>query len=189
MDKPRCQWVTDDLLYITYHDEEWGSFSRFYDDHYLFEMLTLEGAQAGLSWLQILKRREHYRQAFAEFNPYIVSQFNQERAAELLQNEGIIRHRGKIESTINNAQAFVRVQKEFGNFYHYLTEFFSNNIPIKNEWSSATEVPTQTAQSEKLSKDLRKRGFTFVGPVICYSFMQAVGIVQDHTKNCWLFHE
>lgn len=188
MEKNRCEWVTKDPLYIQYHDEEWGNIERFCDDHYLFEMLTLEGAQAGLSWITILKRREHYREAFDHFDPLIVASYTEEKINNLLDNKGIIRNERKIKSTVNNAKAFVNIQEEWGSFHNYLWEFFGGK-QIKNHWKSHEEVPASTVESEKLSKELRKRGFSFVGPVICYSFMQAVGLVNDHTVDCYLYHE
>ncbi|MEI3613069.1 DNA-3-methyladenine glycosylase I [Pseudogracilibacillus sp. SO30301A] len=188
MEKNRCEWVTKDLLYIQYHDEEWGNIERFCDDHYLFEMLTLEGAQAGLSWITILKRRENYREAFDQFDPLKVAAYTEEKIKNLLDNKGIIRNKRKIKSTVNNAKAFINIQEECGSFHHYLWEFFGGK-QIKNHWKRHEEVPAATKESEKLSKELRKRGFSFVGPVICYSFMQAVGLVNDHTVDCYLYHE
>lgn len=184
-DQRRCSWVTDDPIYIEYHDEEWGIPS--YDDQYLFEMISLEGAQAGLSWLTILKRRENYRLAFHYFDPNIVSQYREEQVQELLHNEGIIRNELKIRSVITNAEAFLQVQKEFGSFSSYIWGFVGGK-PIMNDWLDQSEVPTKTALSEQMSKDLRRRGFKFVGPVICYAFMQAVGMVNDHEQGCFLYH-
>lgn len=181
----RCHWVTDDPLYITYHDEEWGL--PAYDDRYLFEMLTLEGAQAGLSWITILKRRENYRKAFTNFDPTIVSTFSSEQIATILQDEGIIRNKLKVHSAVTNAQAFLKVQAEFGRFSNYIWEFV-NGEPILNDWKTADEVPASTDISKEMSSDLRKRGFKFVGPVICYAYMQAIGMVHDHTKDCALYH-
>ena len=186
MDKQRCAWVTEDPLYIQYHDEEWGK--PVYDDQHLFEMLSLEGAQAGLSWITILKRRENYREAFDDFDPKKVSTYCEEKVEQLLNNEGIIRNKLKIQSVITNAKAFLKIQDEFGSFSNYLWQFVDGK-PIINNWSSQEEIPTFTTESESLSKDLKMRGFKFVGPVICYAYMQAVGMVHDHTKNCFLFHE
>lgn len=186
MEKKRCGWVTEDPVYIQYHDEEWGDFSRFNNDHYLFEMLTLEGAQAGLSWITILKRRENYREAFDLFDPEIISRYTDAKKQELLNNEGIIRNRLKIESTINNAKAFLNIQEEYGSFHAFLWNFVGEKR-IVNHFETDEEVPASTKESERLSKELRKRGFSFAGPVICYSFMQAVGLVNDHTANCFLF--
>ncbi|MBO1002290.1 DNA-3-methyladenine glycosylase I [Pseudogracilibacillus auburnensis] len=185
MEKNRCAWVTDDPLYVKYHDEEWGSLERFTDDHYLFEMLTLEGAQAGLSWITILKRRENYREAFDQFDPTIVANYGEDEKTLLLQNEGIIRNRRKIESTIKNADAFLRVQAEFGSFHAFLWEFIGGK-QIVHHWREHADVPASSEMSINLSKELKKRGFTFVGPVICYSFMQAVGMINDHTTDCFL---
>lgn len=179
----RCSWVTDDPLYIQYHDEEWGR--PVYDDQHLFEMLSLEGAQAGLSWITILRRRENYRHAFDYFDPQVIQHYDEMRIQTLLQNAGIIRNQLKIRSVISNAKAFILVQKEFGSFHNYLWQFVDNE-PILNDWQSATEVPASTKESELLSKDLKKRGFKFVGPVICYAFMQAIGMVNDHEEKCYL---
>lgn len=181
----RCSWVTEDPLYITYHDEEWGR--SVYDDQHLFEMLSLEGAQAGLSWLTILKRRENYRNAFDNFDPVIVQSYDEAKVQELLQNAGIIRNKLKVRSVISNAKAFVQVQQEFGSFHTYLWQFV-NNEPLLNDWESNAEVPASTKESEVLSKDFKKRGFKFVGPVICYAFMQAVGMINNHEKKCFLHH-
>ncbi len=185
-DVSRCGWVTNDPIYITYHDEEWGNMRDFQDDHYLFEMLTLEGAQAGLSWITILKRREAYREAFHYFDPVNVALFTEEQIESLMENEGIIRNKRKIVSTVGNAQAFFKVQREFGSFHQYLWDFFDQK-QIINNWQTAEEIPASTADSLCLSKALKKRGFSFVGPVICYSFMQAIGIVNDHTMECFLY--
>lgn len=191
MKKIRCEWVTDDPDYIRYHDEEWGprpaegSSVINHDDRYLFEMLSLEGAQAGLSWLTILKRRDNYRKAFDHFDPLVVAHYDEDKVASLLENKGIIRNQLKIRSVISNAQALLKVQEEFGSFNTYVWQFVGGK-PIINRWVSHSEVPAQTKESEALSKDLKKRGFKFVGPVICYSFMQAVGLVNDHTKECFL---
>lgn len=185
--------MTGDPLYKQYHDVEWGvPFAQLKnppyenEDEYLFEMLTLEGAQAGLSWLTILKRRENYRKAFDYFSVEKICQYDEAKVNELMQNKGIIRHELKIRSVINNAQAFMNVQDEFGSFHKYVWSFV-NNEPIINEWRTASEVPTETKISKKLSNDLRKRGFTFIGPKICYAFMQAVGMVDDHTQDCFLY--
>lgn len=188
MTRERCGWVTEDEIYQRYHDTEWGSLSHFKKDRYLFEMLVLEGAQAGLSWITILKRRENYRKAFDGFDPSIVSGYDDEKVAELLVDAGIIRNRRKVASTIKNAQAFCEIQAEYGSFHQYVWEFFEER-QIKNNWETHEDVPAQTAESVRLSKELKKRGFSFVGPVICYSFMQAVGLVNDHAQNCYLYHK
>lgn len=184
--KKRCAWVTDHPLYQQYHDEEWGT--PVYDDQRLFEMLSLEGAQAGLSWLTILKRRENYRNAFDHFVPEIVRDYDEDKIKKLLNNEGIIRNRLKVKSVISNAEEFIKVQEEFGSFSSYLWRFVDGE-PIINHWKTAAEVPTTTIESERLSKDLKRRGFKFVGPVICYAFMQAIGMVNDHTIDCYLYSE
>ena len=183
MDVTRCSWVTDEPIYIAYHDEEWGL--PVHDDRKFFEMLTLEGAQAGLSWITILKRRENYRKAFDDFNVERICQYSQGKVEELLQDAGIIRNRKKIESVIKNAQAFIRIQEEFGSFDTYIWQFVGGK-PIINHWNKHEEVPAKTRESEAMSKDLKKRGFTFVGPTILYAFMQATGMVNDHTKECFL---
>ncbi|MCV0399196.1 MAG: DNA-3-methyladenine glycosylase I [Nitrosarchaeum sp.] len=176
--KKRCEWATEEPN-ISYHDKEWGR--PQHNDQTLFEFLILEGAQAGLSWTTILKRREGYRKAFANFDPLKVSKFNQKDIAALLKNESIIRNKLKIMSAINNAKQFLRIQEEFRSFDKYIWRFVSYK-PIKNKFKTSSELPTSSTISEQMSKDLKKRGFTFVGPTICYAFMQAVGMVNDHTK-------
>ena len=178
----RCEWAGNDDLYIHYHDTEWGV--PVYDDQKLFEFLLLEGAQAGLSWITILKRREGYRKAFAEFQPQKVARFNQKHIEKLLNNPGIIRNRLKIESAIANAKAFLEVQEEFGSFSTYQWDFV-DGTPIQNKFRSLGDLPAKTAVSEALSKDLKKRGFSFVGPTIVYAHMQAVGMVNDHLTSCF----
>ncbi len=185
MKRQRCRWVTDDPLYIAYHDHEWGR--PVYDDRKLFEMLTLEGAQAGLSWLTILKRREHYRQAFDRFDPEKICKYGPDQLHNLLTNEGIIRNRLKIRSVVTNAKAFLHIQAEYGTFCKYIWQFVGGK-PLLNHWNTAEDVPSSTEQSERMSKDLKKHGFKFVGPTICYAFMQATGMVHDHTKECFLYH-
>lgn len=177
----RCYGSNDERM-ARYHDEEWGV--PVHDDRTLFEFLTLEGAQAGLSWQTILNRREGYRRAFAGFDPVVVAAFDAAKVDELVQDPGIIRHRGKIEATISNAQAFLKVQTEFGSFDAYLWRFVGGQ-PKQNNWTSMREVPARTAESDALSKDLRKRGFKFVGSTICYAYMQAVGMVNDHPVTCF----
>ncbi|MGJ9459498.1 DNA-3-methyladenine glycosylase I [Oceanobacillus sp. CF4.6] len=186
MGKERCDWVTSDPIYINYHDDEWGV--PVHDDRKLFEMLTLEGAQAGLSWITILKRRENYREAFENFDPEIISKYDEKIIDGLQQNAGIIRNKSKINSVITNARAFLQVQEEFGTFDQYSWQFVDGS-PIKNDWDSLAEVPAKTKRSEQMSKDMKKRGFKFVGPTICYAFMQATGMVNDHTKECFLYHQ
>jgi DNA-3-methyladenine glycosylase I len=177
----RCPWARNELS-IAYHDAEWGVPRR--DDRVLFEFLILEGAQAGLSWDTILKKRGRYREVFADFDPARVARFTPARVERLLADPGIVRHRGKVEGTIRNARAFLEVQKEFGSFDAYAWSFVGG-APIVNGWTSLKQVPASTPQSTALSKDLRRRGFTFVGPTICYAFMQAVGMVNDHLVSCF----
>lgn len=181
----RCEWAQSKLA-IAYHDKEWGM--PVHDDCTLFEFLTLEGAQAGLSWETILKRREGYRKAFDSFDPRVVAQYDQAEVTELLADAGIIRHRGKIEATIQNARAFLAVQKEFGTFDAYLWRFVGGK-PRVNSWRTLAQVPAHTAESTALSKDLSKSGFKFAGPTICYALMQAVGMVNDHLVSCYRYEE
>jgi DNA-3-methyladenine glycosylase I len=177
----RCAWAKDDLS-VVYHDTEWGV--PVHDDRKLFEMLVLEGAQAGLSWITILKKRETYRRAFDNFDMRKVARYNSDRVKTLLANSGIVRNRLKIEATIRNAQAFLAVQKEFGSFDVYIWNFVGGK-PIQNRRNSLRDLPARTSQSDVMSKDLLKRGFKFVGSTICYAFMQAVGMVDDHTTDCF----
>ena len=181
----RCGWAQSELT-IAYHDQEWGV--PVHDDRTLFEFLTLEGAQAGLSWETVLKRREGYRRAFSGFDARIVAQYGQPKVDELLADAGIIRHRGKIEATIRNAEAFLAVQSEFGSFDAYLWRFVSGQ-PRINSWQTLDEIPARTPESAALSKELSKRGFKFVGPTICYALMQAVGMVNDHLVGCFRYTE
>ena len=178
----RCGWCGNDTLYQEYHDHEWGKVVR--DEQTLFEFLVLESAQAGLSWITILRRRENYRAAFASFDPSKVALFTSDDVDRLLLDAGIIRHRGKIESTITNAQLFLGIQKEFGSFYKYLYSFMPDGKPIVNTIKDYRSAATHTAISDALAKDLKKRGFKFFGTVICYAFMQAVGMVNDHIEEC-----
>jgi len=177
----RCRWATEDLD-VRYHDQEWGV--PLHDDVGLFELLTLEGAQAGLSWSTVLRKREGYRRAFAQFDPARVARFTGARVERLLTDAGIIRHRGKIEATVTNARAFVAVQRERGTFDSYLWEFVDGR-PQQNHWTSFRQVPAETKTSQALSRDLIRRGFKFVGPTICYALMQAAGLVNDHTVDCF----
>lgn len=179
----RCEWAKDDLM-IQYHDNEWGI--PIHDDQKLFEMLILEGAQAGLSWSTILKRRKTYREAFSNFDPLQVSKYTQKDVNRLLKDEGIIRNNLKIQSTINNAKQFLAIQKEFGSFDTYIWNFVDNK-PITNNYKKLGDIPTSTPLSDKISKDLKKREFNFVGSTICYAFMQAVGMTNDHTANCFRY--
>lgn len=178
----RCGWCGNDTLYTNYHDNEWGKPIK--DDRALFEFLVLESAQAGLSWITILRRREEYRKAFAEFQVYDVSQMTSTDVDTLLKDSGIIKHRKKIESTITNAQIFIEIQREFGSFYQYLYHFLPEQKPIINHWKSLNQVPATTELSDRIAKDMKKRGFRFFGSTICYAYMQAVGMVNDHLENC-----
>ena len=180
--KTRCGWAGADPLYVAYHDEEWGV--PVHDDQTLFEFLILEGAQAGLSWSTILNKRENYRRAFDNFDPKQVAAYDEAKVAELLSDPGIVRNRLKVRSAVGNARAFLAVQEEFGRFDVYVWQFVGGQ-PKQNGWQTLAEVPAQTAESEAMSKDLRRRGFNFVGPTICYAFMQAVGMVNDHTVDCF----
>ncbi len=178
----RCAWTTNDPLYLDYHDKEWGT--PVHDDRILFEFLILEGAQAGLSWITILKKRENFRLAFDNFDPVIIAAYNKTKIDKLMKNEGIIRNRLKIYAAVINAQAFLKVQKEFGSFDKYIWQFTGGAVK-QNNWESIKGVPSFTKESDLMSKDLKKRGFKFVGSTICYAFMQAVGMVNDHTVDCY----
>ena len=180
----RCGWVTDDPLYIAYHDQEWGV--PVHDDRVLFEFLLLEGAQAGLSWLTILRKRENYRRAFARFDARKIARFDRAKVSRLLADPGIVRNELKVAAAIGNAQAFLKVQEEFGSFDAYIWRF-TGGKPKRNAWNSLREIPAKTPESEAMSKDLAKRGFQFVGSTICHAFMQAVGMVSDHTVDCFRF--
>ncbi|WP_026696092.1 DNA-3-methyladenine glycosylase I [Peribacillus kribbensis] len=177
----RCGWVNDDPLYIEYHDTEWGV--PVYDDRLLFEYLNLEGAQAGLSWYTILKKRENYRRAFNRFDPDKIAQYDEEKIKELMKNEGIVRNSLKIHAVIANAHAYGKVVQEFGSFSRFIWSFVDEK-PIQNHFDSLEQVPASTEISTRMSKELKKRGFKFVGPTICYAFMQAVGMVNDHVTAC-----
>jgi DNA-3-methyladenine glycosylase I len=178
----RCEWLTKEEIYIKYHDEEWGV--PVFDDRLLFEMLTLEGAQAGLSWITVLKKRDNYKEAFDNFDVEKIATYGEETIESLLENKGIIRNKLKVKSTITNAKAFIDIQKEFGSFSSYIWSFV-NNKPIINDWAHVSEIPAKTELSDKISKELKKRGFKFVGSTIIYAYMQAVGIVNDHTDLCF----
>lgn len=182
----RCAWVGDTAIYQDYHDREWGV--PVHDDRQLFEFLTLEGAQARLSWLTILKKREGYRAAFAGFDPQAVARFDDKRVTELLQNPTIVRNRLKVESTVSNARAFLKVQEAFGSFAAYQWRFVDGH-PLQNAWRTLKEVPATSEISDVFSKDLKKRGFRFVGSTIIYAHMQAVGMVNDHTVDCFRWRE
>ncbi len=185
-DVPRCGWSGTDPLYIKYHDEEWGV--PVHDDNKIFEFLVLEGAQAGLSWLTVLKKRDNYRKAFNNFDPRKVSRYDSQKAEELIGNPGIIRNRQKINSAVNNANAFLRVQEEFGSFDSYIWQFV-NGKPKRNRWSSLKQIPAHTKESDLLSIDLKRLGFKFVGTTICYAHMQATGMVNDHITSCFRYRQ
>lgn len=182
-DRKRCSWATTQL-YIEYHDNEWGK--PVHDDRKLFEMLILEGMQAGLSWLTILNKRTAFREAFDEFDYEKIALYGEDKIDRLMQNAGIVRNRLKIKSAIINAQQFIKVQKEYGSFDVFIWSYVDNK-PILNHFRSETEIPSTTPLSDKISKDLKKRGFKFVGSTIVYAYMQAVGIVNDHVKGCYLY--
>lgn len=184
--KHRCKWANNDSLLVEYHDKEWGV--PVFDDRLLFEFLNLEGAQAGLSWLTVLKKRENYRALFNNFDPLKISKYNANKIEALLKNPGIIRNRLKVESTIINAKAYLDLLKEWDSFAHYMWHFVENK-PIQNSWGHFKKIPTKTSISDRISKDLKKRGFKFVGSTICYAFMQAVGMVNDHTIDCFRHKE
>ncbi len=181
----RCDWVpVGDPLYLAYHDEEWGVPSH--DDRHLFELLTLEGAQAGLSWATILRKRPGYRNAFAEFDPATVARFDERDVERLLADPGIVRNRLKVESAVNNARRVLDVQSEFGSLDSYLWRFVDGS-PIVRGWRTLAELPAETGESRAMSRDLKKRGFRFVGPTVCYAFMQAAGLVNDHVVSCFRY--
>jgi DNA-3-methyladenine glycosylase I len=182
----RCAWSTNDPLYITYHDQEWGV--PIHDDRLLFEFLVLEGAQAGLSWITILRKRQNYRRAFDQFDPQKVALYDDEKILELLNNPGIIRNRAKINAAIGNARAFLAIQEEFDSFDAYVWRFVGGKA-IQNAWTDMAQIPAKSAEAETLSKDLVRRGFKFVGPTICYAHMQATGMVNDHIVDCFRYHE
>lgn len=186
MEKHKCGWCKGDELYEAYHDEEWGVPVR--DDDTLFEFLILETFQAGLSWITILKKRENFRKAFDNFNYKKIATYKQDKIDELLKNEGIIRNKLKVNATITNAQAFMNIQKEFGSFSKYIWDFVDGK-PIKNKVKNYKEAPGNTPLSEVISKDLKKRGFKFVGATVIYAQMQATGMVNDHEVNCFRYHE
>jgi DNA-3-methyladenine glycosylase I len=186
MDKRRCEWCSDDPLYTAYHDLEWGV--PDHDDRRLFEMLILEGAQAGLSWLTILRKRDQYRKAFHGFDADRIARYGARDLERLLSDPGIVRNRLKIEATITNAQAYLKILDEFGSFDRFLWRYVDNR-PVQNGWRSGAEIPSRTEASDRLSKDLRAGGFKFVGSTICYAFMQAVGMVNDHVVPCFRYLE
>lgn len=180
--KTRCEWVGDDPLYVAYHDEEWGV--PVHDDRVLFEFLILEGAQAGLSWITILRKRENYRRAFDGFDPAKMARYDRRKVTALLQDEGIVRNRLKVESAVDNARAYLDLREEFGSFDAWVWRYV-NGRPIQNSWETQKNIPARTPESEAMSKDLKQRGFRFVGSTICYAFMQAAGMVNDHVAGCF----
>jgi DNA-3-methyladenine glycosylase I len=182
----RCAWSGDDPLYVDYHDREWGV--PLHDDCRLFEALVLDGAQAGLSWITILRKREAYRRAFGGFDPRCVAQFGEREVERLLADPGIVRNRAKIASAVRNAKAFARVQEEFGSFDAFIWRFVGGR-PRRNAWRSQSQIPARTAESDAMSRELAGRGFNFVGPTICYAFMQACGLVNDHVVDCFRWSE
>lgn len=182
----RCQWCQGDPLYIKYHDKEWGV--PVHTDRKLFEFLILEGAQAGLSWITVLKKRPAYREAFDRFDFNKIAQYKQAKIDNLLNNPGIIRNKLKVNGAVKNAQAFIKIREEFGTFNKYIWQF-TDQKTINNSWKTLKDIPANTAESDLMSKDLKKRGFTFVGSTICYAFMQAIGMVNDHTVDCFRYKE
>jgi DNA-3-methyladenine glycosylase I len=184
--RKRCSWSVSDPLYISYHDDEWGV--PVHDDRKMFEMLILEGAQAGLSWITILRKRENYRKAFDAFDPQKVARYDSRKLKELLKNEGIVRNRLKIEAAVKNARAFLRIQEEFGSFDAYVWKFVGGS-PKQNRRRTLKQIPPRTKESDHMSKDLKARGFSFVGSTICYAHMQATGMVNDHLVSCFRYKE
>jgi DNA-3-methyladenine glycosylase I len=180
--KKRCGWAGSDPLYVAYHDREWGV--PLHDDRRLFELLVLEGAQAGLAWITILRKRENYRRAFDRFDATRIARYDRRRVAALLRDPGIVRNRAKVEGAVRSARAFLEIVREHGSFDRYIWSFVGGR-PIRNRWRTPREIPVETAESKAMSKDLRRRGFTFVGPTICYAFMQAAGLVDDHVAGCF----
>ena len=184
--KSRCSWSSTDPLYRKYHDTEWGV--PLHNDRRLFEFLILDGAQAGLSWFTILRKRQNYRKAFDHFDPHKIAGYDTRKVSELLSNEGIVRNKLKINAAIQNAISFLAVQREFGSFNNYIWQFVGGDT-IKNKWECLAEIPAQTQESAAMGADLKKRGFKFVGPTICYAFMQAAGLVNDHVVDCFRYEE
>ena len=180
----RCPWCGNDGLYVKYHDEEWGV--PVHDDNKHFEFLVLESAQAGLSWITILKKRENYRKAYDGFDPVRVAQYDEKKIGELMQNPGIIRNRRKIEASINNARCFLKIREEFGSFDKYIWSFVDNK-PVKNHWTDISQLPARSELSDRVSRDLQARGFKFLGSVIIYSHLQATGLINDHLISCFRY--
>jgi DNA-3-methyladenine glycosylase I len=182
----RCAWAGDDALYQRYHDSEWGV--PLFDDRLLFEFLILEGAQAGLSWITVLRKRENYRAAFDDFDAERIAVYDANKIESLLQNPGIVRNRLKVQSTVINAQHFLQIQREFGSFARFIWQFVDGQ-PRQNSWRSLADVPSSTPESDAMSRELKRRGFKFIGTTICYAFMQATGMVNDHTEQCFRHQE
>ena len=182
----RCSWCGTDPVYVRYHDKEWGV--PVYSERKLFEMLILEGAQAGLSWITVLKKRPHYRKVFDRFNPEVIALYNRKKIQQLLNDPGIIRNRLKVEGTVKNAQAYLRLRESEGKLADFLWQFVDGE-PVINRWRTLKQVPAKTIESDAMSKELKKRGFTFVGSTICYALMQSVGMVNDHTTDCFRYSE
>jgi DNA-3-methyladenine glycosylase I len=182
----RCSWCGTDPVYVRYHDKEWGV--PVYSERKLFEMLILEGAQAGLSWITVLKKRPHYRKVFDRFNPEVIALYNRKKIQQLLNDPGIIRNRLKVEGTVKNAQAYLRLRETEGRLSDFLWQFVDGE-PLINRWRTLKHIPAKTVASDAMSKELKKRGFTFVGSTICYAFMQSVGMVNDHTTDCFRYRE
>lgn len=183
----RCSWCGDDPLYVRYHDEEWGRIVR--DDRTMFEFLVLESAQAGLSWITILRKRKNYRKAFANFDAKKVARFDDDDVERLMNDPGIVRNRLKIRATISNARLFLEIQKEFGSFYNFLRGFLPDGQPIVNHWKELSDIPARTELSDTISKELKRRGFKFFGSTICYSHLQATGLIDDHLVDCFVRKE
>jgi DNA-3-methyladenine glycosylase I len=182
----RCEWCSSDDIYQDYHDQEWGVPS--FDDQHLFEMLILEGVQAGLSWITILKKRQHYREVFDRFDAEKIARYDEKKVSALLADAGIIRNRLKVSAAVNNARLFLDLQSEYGRFANYIWQFVDGR-PISNHWQSLADVPVTTKESDDMSRSLKQKGFKFVGSTICYAYMQAVGMVNDHTVECYRYHE
>ena len=184
--KKRCEWVGNDPIYLDYHDNEWVK--PVHDDQKLFEAIVLDGFQAGLSWIIVLKKRENFRSAFDNFDPEKIAKYHENKILELINDKGIIRNKLKIRAAVTNALAFIKVKKEFGSFDKYIWEFVDGES-IKNRWKTMKQIPDKTLEAENMSKDLKKRGFRFVGPTICYAFMQGAGMVNDHAVSCFRYNE
>jgi len=184
--KQRCKWCGDSAIYQHYHDTEWGVPS--FDDRHLFEMLILEGAQAGLSWITVLKKRAHYQQVFDHFDAHKIALYDEQKISSLLQDPGIIRNRLKVNAAVTNARIFLEIQSQYGSFSDYIWQFVDGK-PRKNHWQSLADIPVTTKDSDQMSKALKKKGFKFIGSTICYAYMQAVGMVNDHTIDCFCYQK